>query len=282
VHAILRARIVLVTTLLLSGCGAVGFVYNNAPAFVASKFDDAFALDDAQSARLDNSLQQFFAWHRQQELTRYRELLQQAAVKVADGLTAPEVLELTASLRDAWQRSLARAIDDLGDLALTLTPQQIAHFEQYFRDESKEQQDYLQMSAQQREIYRAKRGVDRLQDWFGSFDELQREKISLRLQRLPDAYSARIRYREARQQALLRALRAAPAEGLTREQLKFILLDPASDYARAYEPERSAYWQAYAQAIEEISGWLSKAQLQHAVERLQYYADIADGLARES
>ncbi|MCG6891406.1 MAG: DUF6279 family lipoprotein [Gammaproteobacteria bacterium] len=270
---------VTITTLLTTGCSALGFAYNNAPSFVASKLDDAFDLDEAQQSKLDLRLQKFFAWHRQQELPRYQQSMNVAATTIADGITAVEFLEIYDDLRLAWRRSLTQAVDDLGDLALTLSAAQIEHFQQYFHDEAEEYRDYLQMSAQQREIFRVQRGLKRLQDWFGKLDELQREKISLRLQQLPEFYPAWINYREARQRALLDALRAAATEGLSRQQLKFILLDPASDYARSFEPVRRAYWQAYAQAIEEISGLLRKAQLQHAVNRLQDYADTVADLA---
>ena len=270
---------VTITTLLTTGCSALGFAYNNAPSFVASKLDDAFDLDEAQQSKLDLRLQKFFAWHRQQELPRYQQSMNVVATTIADGITAVEFLEIYDDLRLAWRRSLTQAVDDLGDLALTLSAAQIEHFQQYFHDEAEEYRDYLQMSAQQREIFRVQRGLKRLQDWFGKLDEMQREKISLRLQQLPEFYPAWINYREARQRALLDALRAAATEGLSRQQLKFILLDPASDYARSFEPVRRAYWQAYAQAIEEISGLLRKAQLQHAVNRLQDYADTVADLA---
>jgi hypothetical protein len=268
-----------IATLLTAGCSALGFAYNNAPSFVASALEDAFDLDDAQQRELDLRLQKFFAWHRQQELPRYQQTMDVAAVTIADGITAAEILEINAALRLAWQRSLTRAIDDLGDLALTLSAAQINHLQQYFADESSEDRDYLQMSAQQREIFRVKRGLKRLQDWFGKFDETQREKISLRLQQLPEFYPAWISYRQARQQALLDALRAAASEGLSPQQLKFILLDPTSVYARRFEPVRSAYWQSYAQALEDIGGLLRKAQLQHAVNRLQDYAETVADLA---
>jgi hypothetical protein len=79
------------------------------------------------------------------------------------------------------------------------------------------------------------------------------------------------------------ALRKAKTEGLSRQhvrqQLKFILLDPTSDYASAFEPARMAYWQAYAEMIEDIVDRLSKAQLRHAVKRLQNYADTVADLA---
>jgi hypothetical protein len=274
-------RVLLIACSLLTGCSAIDFAYNNAPSFVAGEFDDAFDLSDAQSDELDTRLQQFFAWHRQQELTQYRQFLETSAATIADGIEADEVLRIGEELRQTWRRTFARAIDDLGDLALTLTPQQIDHYEEYFRDKSSEYDDYLQMSAQQQEIYQVDRQLDRLERWFGDFDDLQRERISRRLQSLPDIYPAWIRYREARHRAMVAALREASTSGLTRQQIKFILLDDSTEYARAFEPERRAYWRAYAEMLEEISADFDSSQLQYAAGRLRNYAEIADGLARQ-
>ena len=275
--------LVTIATLLTGGCSAISYAYNNAPSFVAGELDDAFDLDDAQEHQLDERLHEFFAWHRQHELPRYQQTMNAATIAIADGLTAAEFLEISADLELAWHRSLTQAIEELGGLAVTLSPAQIEHFQQYFHDHGEEYRDYLQMSAQQREIFRVKRGIKRLQKWFGKFDELQREKISLRMKQLPDFYPAWITYRQARQQALVDALRKAKTGGLSRQQvrqqLKFVLLDPTSDYASVFEPARKAYWQAYAEMIEDIGERLSKAQLQHAVKRLQNYADTVADLA---
>jgi hypothetical protein len=278
---IYRACFIIIAALLLAGCGAINFAYNNSPSFVGNEFDNAFDLDDAQQTQLDAALLEFFSWHRKHELALYRQFMDSAALAVADGLTASEVLALRAEFMLAVQRSVTRLIDDVGSIAATLTPAQIDHYQQYFRDDAADHEDYLQMSLQQREIDRLERNMKRLQNWFGKFDELQREKISLRLQRLPDLYPAWISYREARQQALLSALRDAATDGLSTRQLKFILLNPASDHARAYEPARNAYWNAYAQALEEITASLSKTQLEHAVSRLQNYSEIVTELMQD-
>ena len=274
-------RVLLIAGSLLTGCSAIDFAYKNAPSFVAGEFDDAFDLTDAQSDELDDRLQQFFAWHRQQELTQYRQFLETSAATVADGIEADEVLRIGEELRQTWRRTLARAIDEIGDLALTLTPQQIDHYDEYFRDKSAEYDDYLQMSAQQQEIFQVERQLDRLERWFGDFDDLQRERISRRLQSLPDIYPAWIRYREARHRAMVAALREASTSGLSRQQIKFIMMDDNTDYARAFEPERRAYWKAYAEMLEEISADFDESQLQYAAGRLRNYAEIADGLARQ-
>ena len=279
-HRLLIATGIVVTSLALAGCSAIDIAYNNAPTFVGGEFDDAFDLDDEQAERLDDALHRFFAWHRQHELPRYRQLLQQAAVTVADGVSAAEFLQFRDDIRAAWRRAQARLIDEIGALAATLTPQQVDRFEQYYRDESEHYRDYLEMSAQQRAIFLEQRNLKRLQEWFGDFDDLQRERVQQRLQRLPELRSIWIRYREQRQQALLGAMRGDG--GATPAQLKYILLDPGSAHARLLDAESAEYWRAYAQAIEDISRGLSKAQLTHAVDRLHYFTEIVEELIDET
>lgn len=263
---------------LLTGCGMIDFAYNNAPSFVASEFEDAFDLSAAQSRQLDSRLDQFFDWHRREELGRYRQLLEQAALSAEDGITAAEFLKLNNDVRVAWRRSLEKAIDSFGDLAITLDQKQIEQFQRYHRETAEEYDHYLEKSLQQREIYRVSRSIDRLEKWFGNFTEDQEDKIMARLQQLPDFYEPWINFREARQQALVNALSDATEAGITRQKLKTILLDPSTDYARAFEPARRSYWQAYAVALEDINALLTKGQRQRAVDKLQQYARIAGRL----
>ena len=263
---------------LLAGCGMIDFAYNNAPSFVASEFEDAFDLSASQSRQLDSRLDQFFNWHRREELGRYRQLLEQAALSAEDGITAAEFLQLNNDVRVAWQRSLEKAIDSFGDLVVTLDQKQIEHYQRYHRKAAEEYHDYLKKSAQQREIYRVQLSIDRLEKLFGSFAEDQEEKIMARLQQLPDFYEPWINFREARQRALVKALSDATEAGMPRQQLKTILLDPSTDYARAFEPARRSYWQAYAAALEDISAWLTKGQRQRVADKLQQYARIAGRL----
>ena len=263
---------------LLTGCGMIDFAYNNAPSFVASEFEDAFDLSASQSRQLDSRLDQFFDWHRREELGRYRQLLEQAALSAEDGISAAEFLKLNNDIRAAWRRSLEKAIDSLGGLAITLDQEQVEQFQRYHRETSEEYDDYLAKSLQQREIYRVSRSIDRLEKWFGNFSEDQEDKIIARLRQLPDFYEPWINFREARQRALVSALSDATEAGITRQKLKTILLDPSTDHARAFEPARRSYWQAYAAALEDISTWLTRAQRQRAVEKLQQYARIAGRL----
>lgn len=267
------SSLTIAASLLLASCSAVEFAYNNAPTYLASEFDDAFDIDDAQSKQLDSALAQFFEWHRQNELEGYHRILDSAAIRIADGITAEEFYDITSALRGAWHRSVARLADDFAPLLATMSPAQIDHYEAYFRERSEDYDAYLTMSADEREEFRVKRGLKLFEEWFGELSDPQREDIGARLLQLPEFYPDWIAYREARQRAFTDALRRAGAEGLPPRRLRDIVLDPDSEHALAFQPARSAYWRAYSQMIEDLSDSFTSMQLQHAVDRLRNYAD---------
>lgn len=262
----------------LAGCGAIEFAYSKAPTYIADEIDEALDLNAGQRAQIDRQMRALFAWHREHELIQYRRLLDRAAGEAVDGIAATEIVWLVEAVRAARFRLMRRAIDQSDDFAHNLSPQQIEHFRQYHREASAEYDAYLEKSDQQRVIYRSRRDLQRLEKWFGDFDDLLEARVLARLEQVPDLWEPWLQYREARHQALIRALTAGNDADTTRAAVVFALLDPASEHERDFEPLRRAYWQAYATAIEDIDGWLSTRQRQHAISRLQSYAETLAGI----
>ena len=267
----------LASLLLVSSCGLVEIAYDNAPALVAGRFDDAFDVDDAQQQQLEARLETFFAWHRANELHRYEDLLRQAAARAEDGIAAADTLWLVDEVRAARQRGVARLLDEVAGLATSLTPTQLERLEDYFAESGEEYADYLEMSEQQRAIHRAQRRLKRLERVFGDFDDYLEARILARLEQLPDLWEPWIEFRRARFAAQLAALREHDDPESLKQALRRVWLSPDTAYARRFEPQRAAYWREFAVALEEIDGWLEPHHRRRAVERLRDYADtLAD------
>lgn len=268
-----RFVVALTGVLALGGCGLVELAYDNAPGLVAGRFDEAFDITDSQRRQLETRLETFFEWHREQELIRYEAVLYRAATLAEDGIEPDETLWLIDEVRDAYRRGVARLLDDVVELGTTLTPAQLDQLETYFDDSSEEYDDYLELSVQQRQIYRAQRDLKRLERWFGDFDEVLEARIRARLEQLPDLRSAWIDYRQARFNAHLAALRGARDAASLHAALRRVWLDPDTDHARRFEPARQAYWRAFADALADIDGWIEPRHRQRAIGRLRDYAE---------
>jgi hypothetical protein len=264
--------------LLLSSCSAVDIAYNNAPSWVGGKIDDAFNLNGNQRQQLDTQLQSFFRWHHEQELQRYQVVLDQAARHAEDGISVDEFLELNHQVEKTWDRTVTKAIDEFGDLASSINPAQIKHFRFYYLEKSEKHDDYLEKTPQQRNLHRARRSLDRLEGWYGDFDDDLSERVITRLQQLPDIYQPWEKYRGARHQALIEVLEKKPNQ--IKRELRRVLLSNDTTYAQEFEPARKSYRLAYANALEEINGWLSPMQRQKVVKKLQDYSQIAARLSK--
>ena len=129
-------------------------------------------------------------------------------------------------------------------------------------------------------MYRARRGLDRLENWFGDFDDELWERVINRLQQLPDLYQHWIEYREQRHKALIVVLQQPAGPQQIKQDLLRVLLDEDSAYAEKFGKARNLYWLAYAAALEEISSWLSPEQRLKATRKLQDYARTAARLSQ--
>ncbi len=272
-----RLLLPLICALGLGGCSLVELAYDNAPGFVAGRFDDAFDVNKSQRQQLEERLETFFAWHRENELVRYEQMLRQAAMRAEDGIEAGDTLWLVDEVRAAWRHGVARLLDEVAGLGATLTPAQLERLEEYFEEYSEDYADYLEMSEQQRAIHRAQRRLKRLERVFGGFDDYLEARILARLEQLPDLWGPWLEFRQARFAAQLAALRQHDDAEALKRALHQIWLSPDSDHARRFEPRRAAYWREFAAALEEIDGWLRPHHRRRAIERLRDYADtIAD------
>ena len=272
-----RLLLALVCALGLGGCSLAELAYDNSPSIVAGRFDDAFDVDEIQRQQLEERLEAYLAWHRENELTGYESLLREAAARAEDGIAAADTLWLVDEVRAAWRRGVARLLDEVADLGTTLTPAQLERLEEYFEEYSEDYADYLEMSEQQRAIHRAQRRLKRLERVFGDFDDYLEARVLARLEQLPDLWGPWLEFRQARFAAQLAALRQHDDAEALKQALHRIWLSPDSDHARRFEPRRAAYWREFAAALEEIDGWLRPHHRRRAIERLRDYADtIAD------
>ena len=95
----------------LAGCSSTQFFYNRLDFFVPWYLGDYVSLDRSQDALLENELQPFLAWHRQDELPRYIELLQQAESSLDQPVTREQLTALTVDAEQALDRLQHRALD---------------------------------------------------------------------------------------------------------------------------------------------------------------------------
>ena len=118
--------LLLVTTLV--GCSANRLLYNRADTFIRWAADDYVTLDREQQAAFDQRLDDFLAWHRSEELPRYREFIVTSLDTLDDGVTLEEAVAISEEIDLAADRFQAQFIELLLATAADLSDEQIQDF----------------------------------------------------------------------------------------------------------------------------------------------------------
>lgn len=118
--------LLLVTTVV--GCSANRLLYNRADTFIRWAADDYVTLNREQQAAFDQRLDDFLAWHRSEELPRYREFIVTSLGTLEDGVTLDEAVAISEEIDLAADRFQGQFIELLLATAEELSDEQIQDF----------------------------------------------------------------------------------------------------------------------------------------------------------
>lgn len=164
--------------LLLAGCSALRLGYANGDTFVYWWMNGYIDFTDDQKpwvkARIDN----FFAWHRKNQLPAYAQLLAREQQRLQNKVTPADVQADYGELKKYAMLAMEKTLPDLTDLALSLQPQQIAHLEKKFASTNDSyRKDTLRGSVEDRQLFRYKKVMKQAEYWFGDFSAQQEQQI---------------------------------------------------------------------------------------------------------
>jgi Family of unknown function (DUF6279) len=284
----------LASVLLLAGCSMVRLAYSQAPLLTHWWADGYFDLNAEQSRRLKESLDGWFDWHRRTQLPDYANMLAKGQRDVMGPLTR----EAMCTWRDEVQKRIDPVIEQtapaLASLALTLTPEQLQHFEKRMAKNGTEmKRDFAQEDREERRKASLKRTLERYEDFYGRFDDAQKERLAQLLLASPFDADKWLAERERRSRDTLTTLGnlvtaaktqdSATAQTAALSAVKLIaqrnLRSPRADYA-AYQERLSSENCALAATVHNL---MTSTQRQHARNKLRSWeSDVRAIMAAES
>jgi hypothetical protein len=164
--------------LLLAGCSGRVFFYNRLDLLIPWYLGRYVELEREQDRYLDQLLEPFLSWHRQQELPRYLALLEEAEAALEGPVTAAEIAGLSDAAEAAWYRLRDAAVDWLLDLGGELSALQVAEFIAALRERQEEyEEEYLPRSDETFREEACESMVDSLRDYLGRLEPAQEERL---------------------------------------------------------------------------------------------------------
>lgn len=178
-HQIKRLSLVL-ALLLLSACSGTTFIYNRLDFFVPWYLDDYVELNRVQKSSLDDLLQPYLQWHRQEELPRYLVTLVAIEQTLESDIQAEDIAHLSVQFEGAWERLESATLEWMMALGDQLSDEQI---EEFLANLQKQQHEYEEEFLPRSEEVYFKENYDNLldsfQDYLGRLSMSQREILKL-------------------------------------------------------------------------------------------------------
>jgi hypothetical protein len=263
--------------LLLSACSVTRIAYDNADTLLRWQANSYFDFQGEQSDELDRRLATLLAWHRARALPQYARLAEDASVRVQRGVKREDLEWGYDSVKAQVREALGAAAAESAALLDRLSPRQITHLERRLAEENRKfAKELMQGTVEERDQRRVKRNVEQLEEWFGTLDEAQVERVRRYSARAPFSAELRDRDRKRRQAELVAMLRAREAKQ------RLVQWMQAWDQGRepAYADAARATEDEYFDLLLDLGRMLSPVQREACADRLRKYAALFDSLQR--
>jgi Family of unknown function (DUF6279) len=279
VKSVLKVTLVFAAAWLLAGCTALRLAYDNADTYLLFRAKSYLDLDAKGSDELDERIDEFFAWHRKNALPQYARVSDEAAKRLAKGLSREDLVWGYDSLVAHARQSLRFAAERVAPLLDRLTPQQVAYMEKRFAEDNRKfAREYLRGSEAERRKRRARRLEERLEDWVGNLSSVQAQKVKQFSERTPlyDELHAKDRQR----------MQAEFVDMIRKREAQKRLPDWIANWERGRDPAHLAaserFRQEYLALLLELDKTLAPEQRNRAAATFRRYAEDFRVLARRA
>jgi len=271
---------ILIALGLASGCSSTTLIYNNANWYLSGKIDDYFSLSNDQEDQIDQHIEQFFKWHRHNELPEYAAFISRFNVVYANGLTAQELVLLNNQFTSARARVARALIEPASQFFTTVSDKQLDHYDAHFYKQLAKRKEKASLSTEEANEAEFEELLDDLEDWFGNFDENQKAKLRLISDAMPHRDGQRFQRREQRHREFLALLRTRPERSSIKQYLynRFVTRTDISPEQRERRLANRQQWQS---RILEIDKLITQKQRQRAMDRLTDYRDDFISLSKQ-
>lgn len=280
----MRRYLILILALLailIAGCSALRVGYPQADVILGWRANTYFDLDADQRREFSTRLERLLTWHRQEQLPEYSAFLTVAIGKAEPGLKHDDIAWFMEGFKSRYRTIVNRGAADAAGILATLTPEQVDNLQKQFeKDNRKFVNDYdLADGTEKRKRGRLKRMINQIEDWAGNLTDEQEKKVAALLDPIPLIEHLRHQDRMRRQHEFVELLKTRRTLPDFQQKLQQWLLaweqGRAAEYARLSDDVMERRIQLFI-GIEKL---LTREQRQHALDRLQKFADDCKALS---
>lgn len=285
----LRSIVVLSLVLGLAACSSATLTrmaYNNAALAYANlapmltwMVDDYVDLDNGREDWVRARMDRVLAWHRAEELPRYRALLESILAKSHAPFRAEDIAAKQAEIRAGYHRVLDHVIPDTAEFLSSLDSGEVAQMQRKFEEDNRRYvKESVRGTPDERVDRRVKRFIGHMEGWVGPLEASQRALVHERYHQLTDLSEELLGERRFRQGETLALVKARSSRAQIDASLRRLFIQTDSWRRPEYRQklrERDLKMQTM---IADLSATLSERQRAALQKRIRGLLHDIDGL----
>jgi hypothetical protein len=266
----------------LAACSTVRLSYDNADWLLARMAGRYVDLSDGQARAFKTGLSQIHAWHRAEELPRYARVFDQAAGRLARGLSRQDVEWAVQAVRGRARVLGEQAAGEIVPVLRTLSDRQVAEMEREFDEDNRRfAQTHLKGDGSRLTARRADWLCEKLEDWLGELSAAQHARVQTLVAAFPEMPRMRLEERKRRQAVFLALVLEHRSSPELDPRLAAFLADPAAGRAESNRLAMARWERQFVDMLVDLDRSLTPGQRQHAVAKLRGYAGDFRALAAQ-
>jgi len=282
VRQALRIAVLLLAALAFAACSSATFTrlaYNNAALAYSNLgpmltwiVDDYVDLEGPREDWVRVRIDRMLAWHRAEELPRYRTLLETMLAKSARPFALQDIASHQKELRAAYHRVVAQVIPDTAEFISTLEPAEVEHMEKKFAEDNRRfVRESVKGTPEERLERRVKRFAGHLESWVGRLTPQQKALVVSRYPELRDVSDELLGERRFRQSELLALIRSKPSRAELEAGLKRLFIETDSWRRPEYAAKLRERDEHLHMLIADLSATLTDEQRAHLQNRIRRF-----------
>jgi hypothetical protein len=246
--------------------------YTNLGPMLTWAVDDYVDLDGSREDWVRVRIDRLLAWHRSEELPRYRGLLESMLAKSARPFALEDIASHQRELRSAYHRLAMQVIPDTAEFLSTMDSGDIAHMERRFAEENRKfLKESVRGTPEERRERRVKKSTGHLESWVGRLSPEQRELVATHYSDLQDLTEELMGERRYRQGEMLALARSRPQRAELEASLKRLFVDTDSWRRPEYKAKLAERDRHLHAMISELSASLTAEQRAHLQGRIRRF-----------
>lgn len=258
---------------LLAGCGAMRLSYDHADWLAARMADRYVDLTDDQARVFKTGLSDLHAWHRARELPVYAQTFDEAAQRLARGMSRADVQWAVDTVRARVHLLGQHTATQVSDALASLDEGQLREVEARFKEDNRKfAREQFSGDPARVAARRADWLCERLEYWTGDLTAAQRGRVHALVDAFPAMPRLRLEERERRQQNLLALVREGRSRADFESRLERFLADPDAGRSEASRRAMLEWERGLIDMLTDLDRTLSPVQRARAVQRMRDYA----------